>query len=81
MDSENPDSNIPMFMNGAQNYFTRPVGGAQGQYSDWAMFDASYFNIKNVSFGLPPSTGYRHKKWDRGIARIFQRGKPCFLLG
>ncbi len=48
---ENPDSNIPMFMNGAQNYFTRPVGGAQGQYSDWAMFDASYFNIKNVSFG------------------------------
>jgi TonB-linked SusC/RagA family outer membrane protein len=48
---ENPDSNIPMFMNGAQNYFSRPVGGGQGQYSDWALFDASYFNIRNVSLG------------------------------
>ncbi|WP_315816971.1 hypothetical protein [Paraflavitalea speifideaquila] len=51
MDPENPDSNIPMFMNGAQSYYNRPVGGAQGQYADWALFDASYFNIRNVSLG------------------------------
>ncbi|WEK38008.1 MAG: SusC/RagA family TonB-linked outer membrane protein [Candidatus Pseudobacter hemicellulosilyticus] len=59
---ENPDSNIPMFMNGAVNYFNRPVGGAQGQYSDWAMFDASYFNIKNVMLGyrLPQDLARRN---------------------
>lgn len=59
---ENPDSNVPMFMNGAQNYFNRPVGGGQGQYSDWALFDASYFNIKNVIVGyrLPQAIATRN---------------------
>ncbi len=60
---ENPDSNIPMFMNGAQNYFNRPVGGGQGQYSDWSMFNASYFNIKNVMIGyrLPQAIAAKNK--------------------
>lgn len=67
---ENPDSNIPMFMVGAQNYYSRPVGGAQGQYSDWAMFDASYFNIKTVTIGYSLPTNFANRK---GIAamRVF----------
>ncbi|MFT3822275.1 MAG: SusC/RagA family TonB-linked outer membrane protein [Chitinophagaceae bacterium] len=60
---ENPNSNIPMFMNGAQNYYTRPVGGGQGQYSDWAMFNASYFYVKNIMLGyrLPQALALKNK--------------------
>ncbi|MGN6421209.1 MAG: SusC/RagA family TonB-linked outer membrane protein [Pseudobacter sp.] len=59
---ENPNSNIPMFQVGAQNYFSRPVGGAAGQYSDWALFDASYLAIRNVTFGyrLPQAMAARN---------------------
>jgi len=39
------------------------VGGGQGQYSDWALFHASYFNIRNVMLGyrLPQAIATKNK--------------------
>lgn len=67
---ENPDSNIPMYMGAGQSYYNRPAGGAAGQYSDWSLFNASYFAIRNITLGfrLPQHIAVRN-----GIdaARIF----------
>ncbi|TCC96493.1 SusC/RagA family TonB-linked outer membrane protein [Pedobacter hiemivivus] len=48
---ENKDSNIPMRMLGGTNYGSVPLGGGAGQYSDFALFDASYLNLKSMTLG------------------------------
>ncbi len=48
---ENTSSNIPMRMLGGTNFGSTPVGGGVGQYSDFAVFDASYLNLKSITLG------------------------------
>jgi TonB-linked SusC/RagA family outer membrane protein len=48
---ENTSSKIPMRMLGGTNLGSTPLGGAVGQYSDFALFDASYLNMKSITLG------------------------------
>jgi len=48
---ENTSSNIPMRMLGGTNLGSMPLGGAAGQYSDFALFNASYLNLKSITMG------------------------------
>ncbi len=48
---ENTSSNIPMRMLGGTNFGSLPQGGGAGQYSDFAMFSASYLNLKSITLG------------------------------
>ncbi|WP_149524457.1 SusC/RagA family TonB-linked outer membrane protein [Sphingobacterium hotanense] len=48
---ENTNSNIPMRMLGGTNLGSTPNGGGVGQYSDFALFDASYLNMKSITLG------------------------------
>ena len=38
-------------MLGGTNFGSTPVGGGVGQYSDFAVFDASYLNLKSITLG------------------------------
>lgn len=76
---ENKGSNIPMRMLGGTNYGSNPIGGSEGQYSDFALFDASYLNMKSITLGytIPaPLT----RKWFVDNLRVYISAENLFLL-
>ncbi len=62
---ENRDSYIPMRMLGGTNYGTSANG-----YTDFILFDASYFNLKNITLGynFPEKLMQR---WGMGGIRVY----------
>jgi len=75
---ENPNSNIPMVMFGGTNYGSQPIGGGEGQYSDFSLFSAHYFNLKSVTLGytLPASLAER---WFLKGLRVYVSGENIFF--
>ena len=76
---ENTSSNIPMRMLGGTNYGSQPVGGGAGQYSDFALFDASYFNVKSVTLGYTIPKSILSKISFEGL-RIYVSAENLFLI-
>ncbi|SEM76545.1 TonB-linked outer membrane protein, SusC/RagA family [bacterium A37T11] len=75
---ENTSSNIPMRMLGGTNYGSQPVGGSEGQYSDFSLFSAHYFNLKTVTLGytLPSKIA---KKWQFENFRVYISAQNLFF--
>jgi TonB-linked SusC/RagA family outer membrane protein len=76
---ENKSSNIPMRMYGGTNYGPQPFGGAAGQYSDFALFNASYLNMKSISIGYSLPRDIIRKAFIENL-RIYVSGENLFLL-
>ncbi|PZP50082.1 MAG: hypothetical protein DI598_06370, partial [Pseudopedobacter saltans] len=75
---ENPDSNIPMTMLGGTNYGNWTIGGSEGQYSDFSLFSAGYFNLKSVTAGYTLPSAMLNKWTIKGL-RVYLSGQNLFF--
>ncbi len=75
---ENTDSNIPMRMLGGTDFGNWTIGGSEGQYSDFSLFNADYFNLKTVNFGYTLSNTLAQKLYLGGL-RVYVAAENIFF--
>lgn len=76
---ENPNSNIPMRMLGDTDFGNWTIGGSDGQYSDFSLFDADYFNLRTINFGYRLSPTLARKLHLDGV-RIYAAADNLFFI-
>lgn len=67
---ENPNAKFPMVMYGSTSEHTNGATLGSWRYSDMALFNASYLNVKNISIGYTVSPKYL-KKINASSMRVF----------
>ncbi|PPL02944.1 TonB-linked outer membrane protein, SusC/RagA family [Parapedobacter indicus] len=76
---ENTDSNIPMRMLGDTNFGSQPIGGGEGQYSDFSLFDADYFNLRSINLGYRLSSSLTQRLHLQGL-RVYVAADNLYFV-
>lgn len=76
---ENPNSNIPMVALGGTNFGVSPIGGGEGQYSDFSLFDADYFNLRSINLGYRFSSNLARRLYLDGL-RVYVAADNLFFI-
>ncbi|SKB96297.1 TonB-linked outer membrane protein, SusC/RagA family [Parapedobacter luteus] len=76
---DNPNSNIPLRALGGTNFGVSPIGGGEGQYSDFSLFDADYFNLRTINLGYRLSPALARRLFLEGV-RIYVAAENLFFV-
>jgi hypothetical protein len=76
---ENPDAKFPMVMYGSTSHYTNGATIGSWRYTDMALFNASYLNVKNIQIGYTVSPKLL-KKINASSMRIFASADNAIMI-